>query len=994
MPLTSAQVRQQFIDFFVKEHAHMFVPSSPVVPHEDPTLLFANAGMNQFKPYFLGAAASPREWGGRVANTQKCIRAGGKHNDLDDVGRSRRHHTFFEMLGNWSFGNYFKQGAIEMAWELLTKVFGLDPRILHVSCYEGAPGILKDTEASDIWRKVANWEQYGLRSDDHIHYFGKDNFWEMGDTGPCGPCTEIYIDRRPEAEIEAERAAKRRAPVNGDDPRVMEIWNLVFIQYNRDASGKLTTLPAQHVDTGMGLERLCQVLQGKDDNYATDLFTPIFDEIGKLSGRKYAGQFPPTNAADPVLEAANPQLRTDIAFRVIADHLRCLTFALTDGAVPSNEGRGYVLRRILRRAVRFGRQNLNLHEPFLYSLVPVVVQTMGDMFPELKKNPRQIIDIIKEEELSFIKTLDRGIELFEEAAGRSQPPPPVARSQKGEISAEDAFKLYDTYGFPIDLTRIMAEERGMGVDLAGYDKLMEEAKDRSRAADKGVGNPVYDLPPGILDELHKLNVQPTDDSQKYSRATAQATVRGIWTGRYLEQYVDVSDTRPNEPVAIILDKTNFYAEMGGQIGDSGELCSNSHIVFIVETTRIIGGYVLHIGHLKSGRLAVTDSVTAHVMGGRERIEKNHTATHMANWALRQALGDHVTQKGSLVDADKLRFDFQHPKAMSDTEIAQVEKLVNTCIDRKLPVYAEVAPQEKALKIHSLRAIFGERYPPMVRVVTIGVPLGDLLANPNNTDWKNYSIEFCGGTHLANSADAERFVITSEESVSKGVRRFVALTGSVAKESLTQAQVIDSLLASSRTVPGANIPLQISAIQKAISCSTPPPPLLAKRRAQAAIAELQDRHKKWQRSSAEKAGGGSDSALKFDPESLLSGAQSINGITLIVGRVPDANADTLRSVWDWLKKKHPQQNLAVLLASEFVDTDKDGNKLPAKANLLAAVGDPHIDKIKAGDWIKAVAPVVGGSGGGRPQLAMAGGKEPAKINEALEAARVFAAKKLA
>ncbi|MCL2640326.1 MAG: alanine--tRNA ligase-related protein, partial [Phycisphaerales bacterium] len=329
-PLTSAQIRQQFIDFFVKSHAHTFVPSSPVVPHDDPTLLFTNAGMNQFKPYFLGTAKSPAEWNNRVCNTQKCIRAGGKHNDLDDVGRSRRHHTFFEMLGNWSFGNYFKQGAIEMAWELLTKVLGLDPRILHVSCYEGAADVSRDTEASDIWRKVANWEQYGLKSDDHIHYFGKDNFWEMGDTGPCGPCTEIYIDRRPAAEI----AAGGRSPVNGDDPRVMEIWNLVFIQYNRDASGKLSTLPAQHVDTGMGLERLCQVLQGKDDNYATDLFTPIFDAIGRHCGQKYTGQFPPTNAADPVLEAANPQLRIDIAFRVIADHLRCLTFALTDGAVP------------------------------------------------------------------------------------------------------------------------------------------------------------------------------------------------------------------------------------------------------------------------------------------------------------------------------------------------------------------------------------------------------------------------------------------------------------------------------------------------------------------------------------------------------------------------------------------------------------------------------------------------------------------------------------
>ena len=409
---TSADIRKQFIDFFVQKHAHTFVPSSPVVPHDDPTLLFTNAGMNQYKPYFLGVAKAPWK---RAANTQKCIRAGGKHNDLDDVGRSRRHHTFFEMLGNWSFGDYFKQGAIEMAWELLVKEWKLDPDapsclVLH----EGSHGVPKDEEAANIWRKVANWEQYGRKSDDHIHYFGKDNFWEMGDTGPCGPCTEIYVDRRPQAEIDTDLKAGRRSPVNAEDPRVMEIWNNVFIQYNRDASGKLTTLPAQHVDTGMGLERICQVLQGKDDNYATDLFTPIFDSISAIANLKYTGQFPPTNAADPELESKNPQLRIDIAFRVIADHLRCLTFALTDGAVPSNKGRGYVLRRILRRAGRFGRQQLNLHEPFLHKLVPVVVDTMGDMFPELRQNPRSVINIIRqEEELSFGKTLSRGIDLFE-----------------------------------------------------------------------------------------------------------------------------------------------------------------------------------------------------------------------------------------------------------------------------------------------------------------------------------------------------------------------------------------------------------------------------------------------------------------------------------------------------------------------------------------------------------------------------------------------------
>src|SRR4051794_20100410 len=480
--MTSQQIRQTYIDFFAKKHGHTFVPSSPVVPHDDPTLLFTNAGMNQFKPYFLGVDKAP--WN-RVANTQKCIRAGGKHNDLDDVGRSRRHHTFFEMLGNWSFGDYFKRGAIEMSWELLTQVYKLDLTRLHVSCFEGDEknGVPRDTESANIWKEVA-----GL-PDDHIHYFGKDNFWEMGETGPCGPCTEIYIDRTP------DKSGGRH--VNGEDPRVMEIWNNVFIQYNRNPDRSLTTLPSQHVDTGMGFERITQVLQNVDSNYEIDLFHPFWEALTKLSGIKYAGMYPPSNATDPAAEAASPQLRHDIAFRVIADHVRCLTFALTDGAVPTNEGRGYVLRRILRRAVRFGRQTLELKDPFLHTLVPVVVEAMGGAFPELKKNPGRVAEIIKDEEVGFGRTLDRGIQLFEDAAegagnrfmiasvkDKSGPESEVEKfvlielqkmgralpgrggqnySTRGinwgnftgngrpDISGEDAFKLHDTFGFPIDL---------------------------------------------------------------------------------------------------------------------------------------------------------------------------------------------------------------------------------------------------------------------------------------------------------------------------------------------------------------------------------------------------------------------------------------------------------------------------------------------------------------------------------------------------------------
>jgi alanyl-tRNA synthetase len=887
------------------------------------------------------------------------------------------------MLGNWSFGDYFKQGAIEMAWELLTKVWKLDPTRLHVSCYEGDEkhGIPRDTEAAEIWRKVANWEQYGCKTDEHIHYFGKDNFWEMGETGPCGPCTEIYIDRTPDKTGGPE--------VNGNDPRVMEVWNLVFIQYNRDGAGHLTPLPSQHVDTGMGLERICQVLQGAADNYGTDLFSPLFEAISKISGRKYTGLFPPTNVADPVLEGANEQLRADIAFRVIADHARCLTFALTDGAIPDKEGRGYVLRRILRRGVFWGYKHLNIQGPFLCALVPVIVETMGGMFPELKKNPQHVATLIKEEEEAFLRTLDRGIALFDEAAVRAI----GNRKSKVEnavISAEDAFRLYDTYGFPVDLTRIMAEARGMSVNLDGYENLMAEARDRARAAQKGAGNAVFDLPPNVLDELAKLGVQATDDTPKYKHVPARGTVRAIWTGTHLEQAVDGAQMRAGEQVAIILDRTNFYAEMGGQVGDAGELRTDAGVVFQVETTRMVGHYVLHIGHVKKGKIHVTDAVTATVMGGRERTMKNHTATHLANWALRETLGEHVQQKGSLVDAEKLRFDFVHQKAMAEEEIGKVEQMVNAGIGAKMPVYAEEAPQEKALKIHGLRAVFGEKYPPLVRVVSVGVPVEELLKNPENPEWKKYPIEFCGGTHLSNSAEAERFVITAEEAVSKGVRRITALTGPAATEAERHGKLIEKLVKEAGSVADAVLPTHISALQKAIAEAGTP--LLTKRAAQGAIAQLQERYKKWQKSqgaSAAAAGGGG----AFDVEKLLTLAESVNGVALIVATVPEANADTLRNTWDWLKKKHPQQNVAVLLASEFVDTDKEGNKLPAKVNLLAGVGDPFIGKLKAGDWIKAVAPVVGGSGGGRPQLAMAGGKDVTKIAAALEAGKAFARQKL-
>jgi alanyl-tRNA synthetase len=1041
---TSSEIRRQFLDFFVQKHGHTFVPSSPVVPLDDPTLLFTNAGMNQFKPIFLGQEKRSYT---RATNTQKCIRAGGKHNDLDDVGRSRRHHTFFEMLGNWSFGDYFKRGAIEMAWELLTKVWQLDPTRLHVSCYEGNPaaGIPRDDEAADLWKEIAKIP------DDHIHYFGKDNFWEMGDTGPCGPCTEIYIDRTPD---------KTGGPsVNGDDPRVMEIWNLVFIQYNRDAAGKLTPLPAKHVDTGMGFERICQVLQGKEDNYATDLWTPLFAAISEISGLKYTGLFTKTNAADPAAETANPQLRHDIAFRVIADHARCLTFALTDGAVPSNEGRGYVLRRILRRAARFGRQQLSLVEPFIYRLVPVIIDSMAEAFPELKRDPNRVMELIKEEEISFGRTLSQGLALFDHAIHdiyRNAVYEKIAREHPGRnvigqggvfgvvnpriqlevrdsstrelvhaydggpinanslrevgastvFPASTAFRLHDTHGFPIDLTRIMAEERGMSVDMIGYEKLMEQAKELARSGGRMDSLGVAMLPPEALERLSMVDAGPTDDSPKFSHEPLPAKVLAIWDGYKFWEQIQADNARP---LAIILDRTNFYSEMGGQVGDRGQIRllspspgtpgegrgeglqrasqaltpalsqstgrgGEEQAVFDVETTRAVGGYVLHIGRLRSGTLRVGDQVQAVVLGNRDHIEKNHTATHLANWALREILGEGVQQKGSLVDAEKLRFDFSHSKAMSDEEIARVEQLVEREIQKQLPVYAEEAPQEKALKINGLRAVFGEKYPERVRVVSIGAKVDDLLADPTNPKWREFSIEFCGGTHLGNSSQVGRFAIVAEESVSKGVRRLVAFTGESAANLATTEKEADGLIAKSSEATGADLSGIISSLQKLSAGSIS---LRAKRKVQAAVGQLQARYKAFEKKSAKSESGGQVDAIA-EAGKLLESAMSIGAGKLIIGQIVGASSDQLRGAIDSLRKKSASH--AIMLATVEGES----------ATFVAAVSDDLVAKgIKAGDWVKKTAAIAGGGGGGRPQMAQGSGKDAGKIADALTVAKEFA-----
>jgi alanyl-tRNA synthetase len=946
---TSARIRQEFIDFFCQRHGHHFVPSAPVVPHDDPTLLFTNAGMNQFKPYFLGVQ-KPR-WP-RVANTQKCIRAGGKHNDLDDVGHDTYHHTFFEMLGNWSFGDYFKREAIAWAWELLTEVWGLDKARLHATYFQGdaAEGLEPDLEARDLWASATDVDPT------HIHAGGKkDNFWEMGETGPCGPCSEIHID------LTDDKSGGRL--VNAGDARVIEIWNLVFIQFNRAPDGKLAPLPARHVDTGMGFERVTALLQGKRSNYDTDVFTPIFAAIREVTGAPaYGGRLETRKQGD---QAA---VMRDVAYRVIADHARCLTSALSDGAVPDREGRGYVLRRILRRAVRYGWQYLDVHEPFIYRLVPAVVETMGTAFPELRANPQRVMDLVQEEEDSFGRTLERGIELFEKAAA-------LARDEHhGEIRGDDAFKLHDTYGFPIDLTEIMAAERGLRVDIGEYERLMDEARERARAAGKMAETRFGHVPAEVIEEAGA-----TDDSPKYETdrlvATVLAAVRFEQDGSavVLEQGQSLG---PGARAAIITDRTCFYAEQGGQIGDVGRI-ESPEIRFDVEDTARVGDAVLHLGTLVQGHLSPGQTIGLMVNERRTLTKKNHTATHVLNWALREVLGGHVQQKGSLVDQDKTRFDFSQPRPMTADELASVERLVNERIAARLPVYDKCVPQQQALKIQGLRAVFGEKYPDEVRVLSVGTPVDELLRDPQNPQWRDVSIEFCGGTHVKNTAEIEHFVLVSEEGVAKGIRRIVGMTGPTARLIDEMGAALVRRAEELKAERPEDLPERLSELQHSVSQATLP--LKHRLRLRDLMGELQELVKQQQKAAAADAASVVESRIA----ELLRNVTRIGQATLVVAEMPEVPIEQLKTGADLVKQK--TRSAAVLL----------GMRSGGKATLLAAMSSDLIKKgLKAGDLVKAIAPIVEGGGGGPPTMAQAGGKNPAKLAEALEAGRKWVESKLA
>jgi alanyl-tRNA synthetase len=879
--LTAAQIRKSFIDFFI-EKKHTFVSSSPVVPIGDDTLLFTNAGMNQFKDVFLGTGS--RDYN-RAANSQKCIRAGGKHNDLEDVGTDTYHHTFFEMLGNWSFGDYFKAEAIEWAWELLTNRWGIDPTRLHATYFQGdeSDGLAADNEAKNFWLRYLPEER--------IHKGNKkDNFWEMGETGPCGPCSEIHYDGTPDKS--------GAAFINKDNPNVIEIWNLVFMQFNRDSSGQLTPLPAKHVDTGMGLERITRILQGKNSNYDTDLFTQILSAIGILCNQQYEGTME----------------KKDIAFRVIADHLRTLVFAITDGCMPSNDGRGYVLRRILRRAARFGR-TLDMHEPFIYRLVDVVINLMGHAFEEIKQKGELVKTVIRSEEESFGRTLDRGLEIFADAAEKGK--------TAGVISGADAFQLYDTYGFPLDLTQLMAREQNLKVDTEGFEKLMEEQRQRARAAQKttGFGQVVTDQ-----------QLPTTDDNAKYDRENLRTKVVG-----FVDQsgFSATGELSVGAEAAIVLDKTCFYAESGGQVGDKGIIKSSAGS-FEVETTEKLAGSIIHKGKLITGTMKVGDDVDAIVDQARQQSRSNHTATHILQWALQQVMGDTVAQQGSLVAPEYLRFDFTTPRALKPEEVKEVEKLVNEKIRQSLPVTSVVMPIDEAKKLGAM-ALFNEKYGDTVRVIAIGAPDAQNLSQA-------FSREFCGGTHIDNTGKIVGLKIIKEESISAGVRRITALTGTGLLDFYAQrSEVVEQLCQVFKAKP-EELPVRVNKL----------------------IDENKKLAKQLKAAPAQNGTNFLDKARQ-----LLETAERIGSVTVVVSKIETTPIDQVRTAVDMIKQK---AGTAVIVFGMAEGDDK--------VTLLAGVTDDLAKNLKAGEIVKEIAPIVAGAGGGRPQMAQAGGKDPSKIDDAL------------
>ena len=852
--MDSKEIRQKYLDYF-ENHGHSVVPSSPLIPVGDPTLLFANAGMNQFKDYFLGKADPPYN---KATSAQKCMRVSGKHNDLDDVGRDGTHHTFFEMMGNWSFGDYFKKDAIEMAWELLREGYSLDPDRLWATVYK------EDDEAEKIWRKI-------LPVDRVLRFGDKDNFWEMAEVGPCGPCSEIHYDigigdgKRP----------------NDPGGRFVEVWNLVFMQFFKDESGAVTSLPLHHVDTGLGLERLVSILQGVEENYETDLFTPIIGAIEDITGANFD----------------NPNHR--MAIRVISDHTRALGFAIADGALPSNEGRGYVLRRLLRRASRYSRK-LGHQEPILYRLIAPLTETMGDVYPELVSKNEHVVRAIMEEEKRFAQTLDTGLELFEELAEKAE--------QNGDLTiwGQDAFKLYDTYGFPVDLTELMASERGLIIDHVGFENEMKKQRERSRgSAEFAVAH--------TIGKGDWVEVTEGDDSEflGYDKLACSAEIR-----RYR---IDSEGT-----ARIILDRTPFYGESGGQVGDKG-IISGDNWKLNVNDTQIEAESIVHIGELE-GEI-IGSHVEAKVDSDRRKaIMRNHTATHLLHFALRKVLGDHVHQSGSMVAPDRLRFDYTHYQAPSKEQLRVVEQIVNEIVLADIPVSSCEKPYREAID-NGATALFGEKYGSTVRVITID-PI---------------SMELCGGTHLSRTGEMGCFIVTSEGSIGSGLRRIEAVTGMGVIELTNRLR---------------NDLGEIGAILKAGSEED----IIEK--ARGLLAENKRLSDGIEEIKREIAGDTAEDLLEKTVEKRTG--------RYLVENVKIDSREELANLSDEIKSRLGTG--VVFLISE----------IEGKLALVAGVTVDLVDRgISAGDLVRGAAGITGGRGGGRPDFAQGGGKDPTLINEALE-----------
>ena len=853
---TSKEVRSDFIEFF-KAREHQFVRSSSVAPNDDPTLLFTNAGMNQFKPIFVGQEEPAFL---RAVNTQKCIRVSGKHNDLEEVGVDDYHHTFFEMLGNWSFGDYYKERAIKWAWELLTENWKIDKNRLWVTIYKD------DDEAGEIWGNVTDIDH------DRILKFGnKDNFWEMGDTGPCGPCSEIHYYT---GDLEKQDASGVNV-----EAEYRELWNLVFIQFNRDQSGKLHEWPAKHVDTGAGFERLTAVLNGETSNYNTDIFIPIIKKIEELTGAEYFE-------------------KTGIPHRVIADHLRMLSFSIADGALPGNEGRGYVLRRVLRRAARFGR-SLKMHEPFIYKLVATLVDEMGDAFPELVDRKKHIEKVIKAEEVSFSDTLDRGIEIFDKLTSDL--------ISGDEISGSDAFKLYDTYGFPLDLTELMAREKGLSVDADGFEKSMAKQKQRARDA----GSFTHSFDDG---EWHEVSKGPSNIFVGY--------VKDECTSKIRKYRLD------GEDIELVLERTPFYAEQGGQVGDTGTISMDDFLIEITDT-RKNGEDISHFGKIKSGDIQNTTEVVAKInKNRRNRIRLNHTATHLLQQALKMVMGDHVHQAGSHVGPDRLRFDLTHFERIDIKELSKIEDIVNSAIRNNTFLDIQVMSFDKAREDGAV-ALFGEKYGDEVRVV----------------DVPGFSKELCGGTHVERTGDIGAFKIVTESALASGVRRIEAITGNAVIDLIHEQESIINNLKDLLKTSVDQIPERIDSI-------------------------LNEKKLMGKELSEFKKG-----SQKNQVEDLVRQSRVVNGIKVIVELLDEIG--DLKEMGDAFRTALKTSGVVLLVSV-----------INGKPMAMCAVTDDLTKVVNAGNIVREVGKILGGGGGGKPHLATAGGRDIAKIDDALKAGKNF------